>query len=107
MGVRPGLEQLHSFPEGRPSTKSAHFWCKESGGVRSTQHPGPTWVKEESPWGVTLNGGKMPHPQGEPLSSGPQGRWQGWPPTHTDSSLAPQRADLALLQSSRVGVRMK
>ena len=56
---------------------------------------------------VKLNGGKMPHPQGEPPSSGSQGRWQGCPSTHTDSSLAPQRTDLALLQSSRAGVRMK
>lgn len=71
MGVRPGLEQLHSFPEGRPSTKSAHFWCKESGGVRSTEHPGPIWVKEESPWGSRLMEGRCSTPKESPCPQGP------------------------------------
>lgn len=90
MGVRPDLEQLHSFPEGRPSTRSAHFWGKESGGVRSTQHPGPTWVKEESPWGSSLMEGRCPTPKESPCPQGPRVGGKG-APLHTLTAAWPHK----------------
>lgn len=55
---------------------------------------------------VQLDGRQMPRPRGEPPSSGSPGLVARVPYTHTDSSLAPGRTGLALLQPSRVGVRM-
>ena len=51
--------------------------------------------------------GRCPTPKESPHPQGPRVGGKGAPLHTQDSSLAPQRTDLALLQSSRVGVRMK
>ena len=51
--------------------------------------------------------GRCPTPKESPHPQGPRVGGKGAPLHTQDSSLAPQRTDLALLQSSRVGVRIK
>ena len=50
---------------------------------------GPPGLRRRVTVEVQLNGGKMPHPQEEPPSSGSQGRWQGCPSTHTRQQPGP------------------
>lgn len=101
-GIRAGSQEQHrGFPKGRPQHQERH---SEEVGVGSAQLQGPTWVKEES------HSGSPAGWKEDPLPQGPRGGSQHPPPapgTPLDSSLAPERTGLALLQPSRVGTRMK